>query len=115
VPIESIADLVKAIEGAFWRRYDANEAFRTALKGKDRAIHLNVKDGPSWRILVKDGRIVETGEGAPSVPDVVMTGTTEDILLVANGKLHPLRAYLERKVHVKAPLRDILLVKSFLS
>lgn len=112
-PIDSVEALVRAIEAGFWRKYAESAAFRDALKGKDRDIHLGVPSGESWRLVVRDGRLVEVARGAPARPDVVILATEKDLLAVANRELHPVRAYLERRVQVKAPLKDILLVRGF--
>ena len=112
--IPTVEALVAAIEAAFRRRYESSETFRNALKGKDRVIHLNVTDGEHWHLVVKDGNLVETARGAPGKADVVITATTRDLLAVANREVHPVRAYMSGQVKVKAPLKDILVVKGFL-
>lgn len=104
---------VDRIEEAFWSRYEANPDLRDALEGKDRVIVIAPSDGPAHHVVVEDGQIVATGEGDREA-DVRVAGSTEDILAVLRGELHPVKAYLTRRVKVDAPLRDLTLVKSFL-
>lgn len=101
------------IEEAFWDRYESNADLREALEGKDRTIVINPDDGVAHHVLVEDGRIVATGTGDRDA-DVRVEGSTEDILDVLRGELSPLKAYFTGRVSVSAPMRDLMLVKSFL-
>ena len=54
-------------------------------------------------------------DGAPpGKANVRVEADAENFLAIFDGTLSPAEAYLRKKIKVKAPLRDILLVKSFL-
>lgn len=111
--IETMDDAVDRIEEAFWDRYESNAKLRDALEGKDRTIVIAPSDGEAHHVLVEDGEIVATGTGERDA-DVRVEGSTEDILGILRGELSPLKAYFTGRVSVSAPMRDLLMVKSFL-
>lgn len=111
--IETMEDAVDRIEEAFWDHYESNADLRDSLAGKDRVIVIAPSDGEARHVLVEDGEIVSTGVGDRDA-DVRVEGSTEDILAVIRGELSPVKAYFTGRVSVSAPMRDLLLVKSFL-
>ncbi len=112
--VETVEDAVAFIRSRFERMHEENAKLRRSLRGKDRDILIELTDAPDQRVIVADGRIVEAGEGSLDDPDVRVTLSRDDLLAVLNGELHPVTAYLTRRVRVKAPIRDVALVKGFL-
>lgn len=112
---ERIQNALERLERGFRRRWENNPGFRESLKGKDRDIVIDLKAHGAWNLEVRDGDLVEINEGRPEDPDVRVTAEAEDFLAIFDGTLSPLEAYIKKKVKVKAGLRDILLVKSFMS
>ena len=113
VPVATVDEAMTLIEAAFWRHYEKNERMRAALAGKDRRILLDL-EGDARSVVVRDGKIVEVRRGPVEAPDVVLRAKPVDFLDIVNKRLHPLKAYMEGRVKVKAPMRDLLLVKAFL-
>lgn len=112
--LETVEDAVGFIEDRFWHHYESNADLREALEGKDRTILLDVRDGPSYHVLVVDGVLEAVQEGAVEDPDVRIIADRDDLLDVLNRDVHPVAAYLRGKVKVRAPVRDLMLVKAFL-
>ncbi len=112
---ERIQNALERLEKGFRRRWENNPDFRDSLKGKDRDILIDLKARGAWNLEVRDGNLVEIAEGRPEDPDVRVTAEAEDFLAIFDGTLSPLEAYVKKKIKVKAGLRDILLVKSFMS
>lgn len=112
---ERIQQCLQRLEAGFRRRWDNNPDFRKSLAGKDRDILIDLREAGAWTLQVRDGDLREIVEGRPvDKPDVRIEADAENFLAIFNGTLSPAEAYLKKKVKVKAPLRDILLVKSFL-
>lgn len=111
---DRIQDAFERLEGGFRRRWENNPGFRKSLKGKDRDILIDLKDEGAWNLQVRDGDLVDIVEGNLEDPDVRVIAEAEDFLAIFDGTLSPLEAYVKKKIKVKAGLRDILLVKSFM-
>lgn len=112
---ERIQNALERLERGFRRRWENNPDFRDSLKGKDRDILIDLKSRGAWNLEVRDGNLVDITDGRPDDPDVRVTAEAEDFLAIFDGTLSPLEAYIKKKIKVKAGLRDILLVKSFMS
>lgn len=102
------------IEQGFRRKWENDADFRDSLEGKDRDIVIDLTDLGAWSLRVRDGKLQEIEEGGIEDPDVRLRSKAEDFLAIFDGELSPLEAYMKKKVKVKAGLRDILLVKSFM-
>lgn len=111
---ERILDCLDRLEQGFYRKWENDADFRDSLKGKDRDILIDLTDLSAWTLRVRDGKLEEVQERRPEDPDVRLTTTVDDFLAVFDGDLSPLKAYVQKRVKVKAGIRDILLVKSFM-
>lgn len=109
-----IMHALERLERGFRRRWENNPDFRKSLKGKDRTILIDLKESGAWTLNVRDGDLDDITEGKPADPDVRITAEATDFLAIFDGTLSPLEAYVRKKIKVKAGLRDILLVKSFM-
>lgn len=112
---EKVTACLEKIERGFHRKWDNDPEFRDSLKGKDRVILIDLTDMGAWTLRVEDGKLQEIEEGRPDDFDVRLKTASEDFLAIFEGDLSPLKAYMTNKVKVKAGLRDIMLVKSFMS
>lgn len=111
---EKILDCLDRLEAGFFRKWENDAEFRDSLEGKDRDILIDITDVGAWTLVVRDGKLEAIEESKPEDPDVRLTSRSEDFLAVFEGDLSPLKAYVQKKIKVKAGIRDILLVKSFM-
>lgn len=112
---ERIEAALGRLERGFRKRWENNPDFRKSLVGKDRDILIDLRDHGAWTIQVRDGNLEGIVEGRPpGKANVRIEADAEHFLAIFDGTLSPAEAYLRKKVKVKAPIRDILLVKSFM-
>ncbi|MHB8606336.1 MAG: SCP2 sterol-binding domain-containing protein [Thermoplasmatota archaeon] len=110
----TVEECIHILEGAFWRRYNANPEIQAKLKGKNRIVQLEFLDVPGYAFHFEDGKLARIEPGHASHPDVVLSTTKHDFLAIFNKEISPAQAYFQRKVKVKATLRDLLFAKSLL-
>ena len=111
---DRILAALERLSRGFRKRWDSNPDFRKSLQGKDRDILIDLKHAGAWTLMVRNGDLVEIKEHRPTDADVRIEAEPQDFLAIFEGTLSPVDAYLRKKIKVKAPLRDILLVKAFM-
>ena len=69
--------------------------------GVDKIIQFNVTglQTSHWTVTVKDGRLNVT-KGIHPKPELTIVANSNDLLDIANGKLDPVQAYTQNKLHV---------------
>ncbi|HVL48582.1 MAG TPA: SCP2 sterol-binding domain-containing protein [Candidatus Thermoplasmatota archaeon] len=112
--VTTVQEAVDRIVNGFRKRYDASPELRQKLKGKNRIVLLDVTDGAAYTFHVEDGNLVRVESERHPKPDASMSVSTKDLLAILNKELPAMRAYLEKRVKVKASFTDILFVKSLL-
>ncbi|MFI1971155.1 sterol-binding protein [Streptomyces cinnamoneus] len=84
----------------------------------DRSLSCHVTDlDATFTGHLRDGHLkeVRTLEGAPEQrAEIALEMTSEDLVALVDGRLHFARAWASGRVRVKAPLRDLLRLRSVL-
>ncbi len=114
---ETVDQCVQRIWTGFHEKRERDAKFAASLKGKSRNILVDITDGKKYLLRVVDGdlKALEELEDLASVKlDVTVRTSGADLLALFNKELHPVQAYLSKRIHVKAPFGDILLVKGML-
>ena len=72
------------------------------------------EDGGAWTVAIENGKGAFL-DGAVPTPDVTITGTSEHMRAMIDGKLNPLTAQLQGKIQFKGNTTLLLKLKQILS
>ena len=80
---------------------------------KDRTIVLHFTDGSNYILERKDGVLLEPREGKLDEPTLLVVTDTVTMDKIIKKKLNPMMAYAMKKIKVKGPMEEVLLLKDF--
>jgi len=106
--------VLQRLKAGFERRWNTSSEFRSKMQGKDRDIVIDLGQDGVFHLVVRNGFLEQILPGRPEKVDASVTLAAADLVAIFNNTLHPIKAYTTGRVKVKAPLRDILLVRAFL-
>lgn len=80
---------------------------------KDRTIVLHFADGDNYILEIKDGVLLEPREGKLEDPTLLVVTDKATMEKIISKKLNPMMAYAMKKIKVKGPMDEVLLLKDF--
>ncbi len=86
---------------------------REMAEEKDRTISLHFTDEKDYILEVKDGKLLVPREGKLEEPTLLVVTDTQTMQKILDKKLNPLMAYAMKKIKVKGPMEEVLLLKDF--
>ena len=105
--------LMETIE-KFKAKVEEDEAVRKELEGVKRTMFINVIDKEGYSFVLDGQEIKDFKKGGIDEPDVKITATEEDLILLFKGELKPMKAWATKRLVVKASLDDLLRVRKFM-
>ncbi|KYK30603.1 MAG: hypothetical protein AYK23_01010 [Candidatus Proteinoplasmatales archaeon SG8-5] len=105
--------LNEAIE-KFKAKIEEDGAIKKELVGIKRTLFINVIDKDGYSFILDGPEIKDFKRGAIDEPDVKVTATEEDFILLFKGELKPMKAWATKRLVVKASIDDLLRVRKFL-
>lgn len=95
---------------ADWRqRSNGNPRLQKMVRGWDRVIHFVLSDGgEGFTMEVRDQRLSELVPGHVGVPDVVVTGSSEDFCDMFWGDLNPSEKYMSGEITLAGSQADVM-------
>lgn len=106
-----MADAAEIVEAyADWRqRSNGNERLRKMVRGWDRVIHFTASDtGNGFTMAVKDQQLSELTTGHAGLPDVIVTGNSEDLCDMFWGDLNPSEKYMSGEITLAGSQQDVM-------
>jgi putative sterol carrier protein len=95
------------------QKIETEESVRKMAEEKDRTIVLHFTDEKDYILEVKDGKVLEPREGTIEDPTLLVITDTSTMKKIIDKKLNPLMAYAMKKIKVKGPMDEVLLLKDF--
>ncbi|MDG6225276.1 MAG: SCP2 sterol-binding domain-containing protein [Candidatus Thermoplasmatota archaeon] len=91
----------------------SDEKMREMANAKDRTLVLSFTDERTYVIEITGGKVLEPREGTLDEPTLWVTTDTATMTKIIEKKMSPLYAYALKKLKVKGPLDEIMLLKDF--
>ncbi|GEM_PF-2330644 len=95
------------------RKIENDPKVRDLAAERDRIIVLHFTDENDYILEVKDGKLMEPRQGTVEEPTLLVVTDTATMNKILNKKLNPLMAYAMKKIKVKGPMEEVLLLKDF--
>jgi len=108
---EILRDLVEK----FNKKVEESKDLKKQLQGFNRRILLKLDSDGLYYAEIKDGKFEEFKKIEKEIDTDIKIETTRDVFLqLISQQLSPLVAYVNGLVKIKAPLKDLLMVKDLL-
>lgn len=105
-------DIQKMI-GKFERRMAKDEEAREKVKEVNKTINVDLGE-EKYSFRIEDSAVHDFTDSALENADITLITTSENLHLLVEGELRPMRAYVTRKIVIKGKIEDILHLKSLL-
>lgn len=90
--------------------------FAKIIGTSDRTVAISISDGNTYVCELKDGILSQISKSsAPVTSDISLESDFETIESILNNELSPMKAYVKRKLSVKASFRDLMLLRQLLA
>ena len=110
-----INEILKELVDKFNKKVSEDERVYNAIKDLKRRIKLKIEPEGVFYGELKNGKLTEFIKTEEDVEADIQVETTRDVFLqLISQQMSPLVAYVNGLVKVKAPLRDMLLLKDLL-
>jgi putative sterol carrier protein len=96
-------------------RLKTDTKLQESLKDKKRTVQIELTDKESYNFLFEDCEVKNFNVGTVDKPDIKIITDSETLTGILNQEINPMKAYVSKKLKVKASLMDLLTVKSLLS
>lgn len=103
-------DIQKMI-GKFERRMAKDEEAREKVREVKKSINIDLGE-EHYSFRVEDSAVHDFKNEALETADITLITTPENLHLLVEGELRPMRAYVTRKIVIKGKIEDILHLKS---
>lgn len=107
--MEAKEDLMNALSK--WAAKLDDPVYKEKFKGFDKTLQFNFLDQSFNLLMVFKNEMCELKEGSVSNPDIVITTSSKTILGITKGEIHPLKAFLSRKLKAKGNRTDMLKIQ----
>ena len=108
-----IEETLVGLVDRFNRHADRTPAVREELAGLERTIAIRLKDGPSYSVDLKDGRLQNLRSGLARA-DVTITTDRETFDGLVRKDIGPMKALVTRRLAIEGRLEDKLLFRKLL-
>ena len=107
-------ELIQEKIDLFNEKAQTDEKLQRELEGITRTVQIEVEDGPNYKFIIDNKQISGFGEGDIDSPDVRLISDTETLTGVLKGEIGPMKAYVTKKLKLKASIEDLLRLRKFL-
>ena len=105
-------DIQKMI-GKFERRMAKDPEAKEKVKEIKKTINIDLGE-EKYSFRVEDSAVHDFTNSALDEADITLITTPENLHLLVEGELRPMRAYVTRKIVIKGKIEDIMHLKSLL-
>lgn len=111
IPMEEV---LRDIINQFNDRVKNDEKLKESMKDKTRTVEIVITDDNTFNFLLDRGEITKFTTGTLEKPDIKIITDKATLTGIINEEINPLKAYVSKKLQVKASLMDLLTIKSLL-
>lgn len=108
---EKLRDMINQLN----ERLKTDEKLKETLKEKKRFVEIEITDNNTYNFLLENAEVKDFSTGSIEKPDIKITTDTATLTGILNEEINPLKAYVTKKLKVKASLMDLLTIKNLLS
>ena len=108
-------DIIKTNMDRFNERVGADESLQKAVEGKRRRILITVTDGTQYHFELADNTLSGLGEGPIEDADIQVTSDTATYVGIIDRSINPYKAFVEKRIKIRASLPDMFLFQKFMS
>ncbi|MDH4122508.1 MAG: SCP2 sterol-binding domain-containing protein [Thermoplasmata archaeon] len=102
----------KTIE-KFNQKAASDEKMKEELIGYQRRVEIRLDDGRIYNFEISNGMASDLREGGAENPEVVIETSAEMVEKLTEGELRIMKAYVTKKIRIKATLEDMLKIRKF--
>ena len=95
-------------------RLKKDPKMQESLKDKRRTVEIEITDDQSYNFLFDGSEVKDFTVGSLEEADIKITTDKETLTGILNQEINPMKAYVSKKLKVKASLMDLLAVKNLL-
>jgi putative sterol carrier protein len=110
----TVEETLQNIMDRFNRRAAQNPAVAEELHGLERTVAVRLKDGGTYSVELRDGRLQNLRSGAPSKADLTIATDSETFRGLVAKEIGPMKALVTRKLTIEGSLEDNLLFRKLL-
>ena len=93
----------------YTQRAQSNERIRKTLKNWNSVIHLDVSDlGIAYTMTIVNGELTGVQDGAVGTPDLIVTGSSEDLTNIFWGDENPASNYMQGAITTRGSQEDVM-------
>ena len=96
------------------KRMEEDEKFKKDLREFDGVFQLEITDGDSYHIALKDGEVGELTKGEVDNPRLKVTSDTQTMKALMTGEMGAMKAFALRKIKLDGSLEDIMRLRKFM-
>lgn len=96
------------------KKVEEDENLKKDLKDFDGIFQLEVTDGDSYYVAIKNGEIGELEKGKADNPRLTVTSDTEILKALMSGDMGAMKAFALRKIKIKGSFEDIIRLRKLL-
>jgi putative sterol carrier protein len=96
------------------KKIEEDEKFREEIKDFDGVFQLEITDGMSYHIAIKNGEVGDLIEGKFDEPRLTVTSDTETLKGLMTGEIGAMKAFAMRKIKLDGSFEDIIRLRKFL-
>ncbi len=97
----------------FNARVEKDAKLREELRGIERTVVLDLKDGTAYHFVLKDAHVDTLLEGGADGADLTIISDRKTVQGLLAGEIGPFKAYATGKLKVKGDLEDLLRFRKF--
>jgi putative sterol carrier protein len=96
------------------KKLEDDKKFKSELKDFDGVFQLEMTDGDSFHIAIKNGVVGELVKGKVDEPRLTVVSDTETLKALMSGEMGAMKAFALRKIKVNGSFEDIIRLRKFL-
>ena len=96
------------------KKIDEDEKVKKDFEEFDGIFQLEITDGESYHIAIKNSVVGELVQGKVDDPRLTVTSDTETMTALMRGEMGAMKAFALRKIKVKGSFEDIIRLRKFM-
>ena len=106
-------EALESLVARFNAKVDEDERLLGELKGIERRVVLDLKDGTKYHFVLKDAHVDGILDGGVDRPDLTIISDKDTVKGLLAGEIGPFKAYATGRLKVKGDIEDLLRFRKF--